>query len=370
MRYSIVLTAACACRVLGHGLPVEVIGANGMVMNSINAQDGVPRGVTGSEGQTDTAIIRQREPCSWALPGTPLLALPSLAPVLQAPMPLPLRPVLQAPRPPPPRLVRLVRLVRGPVLLAPVPGPVQGPVQGPVLAPVLAPVQVPVPLGPWPVPLGMGLAPLGPVPPVLVPVPLGPVPLVPVPLGPVPRLPVALSAASWADCLGEGTTGPDSLPASLVVPWAEEPALAQARKSQRAPWRLVWLRAQARVPLGINADGAGPYKASIDPTSGGTDPAAFQNAEVTQNVPGVAGLSLGNTASDMPVTVQMPAGMTCEATVGGATNVCLVMMENPALAGPFGGAVAVTQSAAGRKRAIQYNLARKRFARGFRDKTI
>lgn len=31
---------------------------------------------------------------------------------------------------------------------------------------------------------------------------------------------------------------------------------------------------------------------------------------MTQNVPGIAGISL-TTAKDFPVTVQMPAGMTC-----------------------------------------------------------
>lgn len=107
----------------------------------------------------------------------------------------------------------------------------------------------------------------------------------------------------------------------------------------------------------INQDGAGPMEAAIDGTSGGTDPAAFQTAEVTQDVPGIgfAGLSLA-TNTDFPVTVQMPAGMTCDATVGGASNVCIVRVRNGAAAGPFGGSAAFTQSAAARKRAIQYRL--------------
>ncbi|KAF5017696.1 hypothetical protein F66182_10352 [Fusarium sp. NRRL 66182] len=107
----------------------------------------------------------------------------------------------------------------------------------------------------------------------------------------------------------------------------------------------------------INQDGAGPMTADIDATSGGTDPAAFQSAEVTQDVPGVGfgGLSLA-TNTDFPLTVQMPQGMTCEGSVGGANNVCIVRVRNGAAAGPFGGSGAFTQSAAARKRAIAYRL--------------
>ncbi|KAI1118032.1 cell surface protein [Nemania sp. NC0429] len=107
----------------------------------------------------------------------------------------------------------------------------------------------------------------------------------------------------------------------------------------------------------INQDGAGPLKADVDATSGGTDPDAFETAEVTQDVPGLAigGLSLA-TNTDFPVTVQMPAGMTCEAAVGGVDNVCIVRVRNRALAGPFGGSAAFTQSPAARKRALAYRL--------------
>ncbi|KAK2673968.1 Egh16-like virulence factor [Fusarium oxysporum f. sp. vasinfectum] len=87
----------------------------------------------------------------------------------------------------------------------------------------------------------------------------------------------------------------------------------------------------------INQDGAGPMTAEIDATSGGTDPDAFQTAEVTQDV-------------------QMPQGMTCEGSVGGANNVCIVRVRNGAAAGPFGGSGAFTQSAASRKRAIAFRL--------------
>lgn len=117
----------------------------------------------------------------------------------------------------------------------------------------------------------------------------------------------------------------------------------------------------------VNQDGAGPLTADIDATSGGTDPAAFKTAQVTQNVPGIGigGLS-GAQTMDFPVAVQMPAGMTCSGSVGGASNVCIVRMQNSALAGPFGGSAAFTQSPTAKKRAIEYNLAKKRFARGLK----
>ncbi|KAL2258978.1 hypothetical protein VTK26DRAFT_7508 [Humicola hyalothermophila] len=111
----------------------------------------------------------------------------------------------------------------------------------------------------------------------------------------------------------------------------------------------------------VNQDGAGPLDAAIDGTSGGTDPAAFQRAEVTQDVPGLGfqGLSLA-TSRDFTLKVRMPDGMTCDATVAGVDNVCIVRVRNSALAGPFGGSAAFTQSPAARKRAIEYRLKRKR----------
>ncbi|KIW03623.1 uncharacterized protein PV09_05375 [Verruconis gallopava] len=119
----------------------------------------------------------------------------------------------------------------------------------------------------------------------------------------------------------------------------------------------------------VNQDGAGPLTAQIDATSGGTDPSAFKDAQVTQNVPGIGigGLSAATT-TDFPVKVQMPAGMTCSANVGGASNVCIVRLQNSALAGPFGGSAAFTQSPAARKRAIEYNLRKRHIARGLLGK--
>lgn len=119
----------------------------------------------------------------------------------------------------------------------------------------------------------------------------------------------------------------------------------------------------------VNQDGAGPLTAAIDATSGGTDPAAFQDATVMQDVPGIGigGLSAASTM-DFPVKVQMPQGMTCQGTAGGASNVCIVRMQNAALAGPFGGSAAFTQSAAAKKRAVEYNLRKRHMARGILGK--
>ncbi|KAK3312508.1 hypothetical protein B0H66DRAFT_400017 [Apodospora peruviana] len=107
----------------------------------------------------------------------------------------------------------------------------------------------------------------------------------------------------------------------------------------------------------INQDGAGPLQAAVDGTSGGTEESAFKTAEVTQDVPGVGfqGLSLA-TNKDFPLTVQMPAGMTCDGTVAGVDNVCVVRVRNGAAAGPFGGSAAFTQSPAARKRAVAYRM--------------
>jgi hypothetical protein len=118
----------------------------------------------------------------------------------------------------------------------------------------------------------------------------------------------------------------------------------------------------------VNQDGAGPLTAAVDATSGGTDPAAFKTAQVTTNVPGLGfgGLS-GASTMDFPVEIQMPAGMTCQGSVGGATGVCIARLQNSALAGPFGGSVAFTQSPAAKKRAVEHNLAKRRFARGLKS---
>lgn len=118
----------------------------------------------------------------------------------------------------------------------------------------------------------------------------------------------------------------------------------------------------------VNQDGAGPLTGQVDATSGGSDPSAFKDAQVTQNVPGlgIGGLSAAQT-TDFPIAIQMPAGMTCSGSVGGASNVCVARLQNSALAGPFGGSAVFTQSATAKKRAIEYNLAKKRFARSLQQ---
>ncbi|KAF1918081.1 hypothetical protein BDU57DRAFT_547201 [Ampelomyces quisqualis] len=107
----------------------------------------------------------------------------------------------------------------------------------------------------------------------------------------------------------------------------------------------------------INQDGAGPFTADVDGTSGGTDEAAMQPATVVKDVPGlgIQGLSLA-TNSDFEMQVMMPPGMTCDATVAGTPNVCVMRVRNDAATGPFGGSVAFTQGKAARKRAIAYRL--------------
>jgi len=115
----------------------------------------------------------------------------------------------------------------------------------------------------------------------------------------------------------------------------------------------------------VNQDGAGPLTASVDATSGGTDPAAFKPATMVQDVPGlgIGGLS-GASTEDFQISAKMAAGTQCTGTVAGVQNVCVMKLQNKAAAGPFGGSVAFTQSAAAQKRAIEYNLSKKRFARG------
>lgn len=70
------------------------------------------------------------------------------------------------------------------------------------------------------------------------------------------------------------------------------------------------------------------------------------------NVPGSSSLST-NVKSSFLIRVQMPKGMVCSGVVGGVNNVCIVRVRNGAIAGPFGGAAAFTQSVAARKRALK-----------------
>ncbi|KAL5520670.1 hypothetical protein ACEPAF_2671 [Sanghuangporus sanghuang] len=90
----------------------------------------------------------------------------------------------------------------------------------------------------------------------------------------------------------------------------------------------------------VNQDGAGPYSCDVSGDGGNT----FTDAQVTQNVPGVASLSLA-VAKDFPLVAQMPTGMQC--TGGPNGDACIVRCRNKAIAGPFGSCVAVTNSNAG-----------------------
>ncbi|KIE02669.1 cell surface protein (Mas1), partial [Metarhizium majus ARSEF 297] len=107
----------------------------------------------------------------------------------------------------------------------------------------------------------------------------------------------------------------------------------------------------------INQDGAGPMTAAVDCESGGKDPKKFRDARVILDVPGsyVSGLSI-STDTDYPMQIQLPQDCVCKGEAGGAKNVCIVRIRNQALAGPFGGAAAFTQSKASRKRALEYSL--------------
>jgi hypothetical protein len=94
----------------------------------------------------------------------------------------------------------------------------------------------------------------------------------------------------------------------------------------------------------VNSDGAGPYTCMVDPTATGTN---WQAATVTQNLPGNdRGRNRDTQMQDLPLTVSMPAGMTCTGTVAGQSNVCMVRCQNPARAGPFGGCVPVQMAGA------------------------
>jgi len=90
----------------------------------------------------------------------------------------------------------------------------------------------------------------------------------------------------------------------------------------------------------VNQDGAGPYTCDVSGDGGNT----FQPATVSQNVPGAfLGLSLA-TATDFPLTAQIPAGMAC--TAGPNGDACIMRCRNAAVAGPFGSCVAVANNGA------------------------
>ncbi|KAJ7674414.1 hypothetical protein B0H17DRAFT_988220 [Mycena rosella] len=90
----------------------------------------------------------------------------------------------------------------------------------------------------------------------------------------------------------------------------------------------------------VNQDGAGPYTCDVSGDGGNT----FQAATVTTQVPGKFGLSTAK-ATDFQLVAQMPAGMAC--TAGPNGDACIMRCKNPALAGPFGSCVAVSNGSGG-----------------------
>ncbi|KAK2606204.1 hypothetical protein QQS21_003375 [Conoideocrella luteorostrata] len=113
----------------------------------------------------------------------------------------------------------------------------------------------------------------------------------------------------------------------------------------------------------VTTDGAGPLQAIIDPTGTGKF-SQGTNAEVLTQVPGkngnIAAAKSGkkgggggnqqrsifikraakNVNTDFPLKVAIPAGTTCQGSMGGVSNVCLLKVANPSRAGPFGGIIA------------------------------
>ncbi|KAF9738985.1 hypothetical protein PMIN01_01619 [Paraphaeosphaeria minitans] len=95
----------------------------------------------------------------------------------------------------------------------------------------------------------------------------------------------------------------------------------------------------------VNGDGAGPYTAMIDATGTGTQ---WTPITVATNVDGNArGRNNANAKTDLPLNVAIPANQTCTGTVAGQSNVCMLRVQNPARAGPFGGCIPVQMAGAG-----------------------
>ncbi|KAJ3115747.1 hypothetical protein HDU96_000078 [Phlyctochytrium bullatum] len=95
----------------------------------------------------------------------------------------------------------------------------------------------------------------------------------------------------------------------------------------------------------VNADGAGPLSADVDPTGQGQ---TFQPATVVQNIPGRRGRDRNGQTTDFPVTVQVPAGLQC--TGGPNGDACIMRVKN-ANRNNFGGCIAFTMEGAAAKTA-------------------
>ncbi|KAK0716935.1 hypothetical protein B0T26DRAFT_648343 [Lasiosphaeria miniovina] len=116
----------------------------------------------------------------------------------------------------------------------------------------------------------------------------------------------------------------------------------------------------------VTTDGAGPIQAVLDPTGTG----AFSKGVLLDTVTQIAGkngniaapkqrslwaralVSAGimkraaNVNEDFPMKFSVPAGTTCNGTIAGQSNVCLVKIANSNKAGPFGGVVAIQMAGA------------------------
>ncbi|EJT78186.1 hypothetical protein GGTG_03288 [Gaeumannomyces tritici R3-111a-1] len=123
----------------------------------------------------------------------------------------------------------------------------------------------------------------------------------------------------------------------------------------------------------VTDDGAGPIQACIDPTATGTFTNCTMLKVVTQvpgnggrikapakngkrdgpvaelwdralealHVRGIIKRAAKNVNQDFPMKFEVPAGTTCQGTVEGINNVCLVKIANPNRAGPFGGVMPI-----------------------------
>ncbi|KAF4497160.1 gEgh 16 [Fusarium agapanthi] len=95
----------------------------------------------------------------------------------------------------------------------------------------------------------------------------------------------------------------------------------------------------------VNSDGAGPYTCMINADETGT---AWDNIQATTNFEGNdRGRNRDGEMGDFPLVPYIPAGQACTGTVAGEENACLVRCQNPARAGPFGGAIPVQMAQAG-----------------------
>jgi len=137
--------------------------------------------------------------------------------------------------------------------------------------------------------------------------------------------------------------------------------VGQNTEDQLAANQVTQVKAGTAVTVTIhqvNADGAGPYVCDLDETSKsrtlkditvkkilismiGNAGVAFTNLSVTNNVPGVNGLSQA-LAQDFNITVTMPTDLKC--TGGSTGNICTVRCRNNSVAGPFGGCFPVQQN--------------------------